>query len=166
MPIWVERIGHPASTPWQLFVSGDVLIILRRTLAAALPDEGCAQLLGRRRRDGLSLQQVWPCCNVWRPGLAALPEGPGPTHASMPQPSRRTRFALDPREQIHAQRWARSRGLAVIGTAHSHLDGPAVPSATDRHWSHQPGLMVILAADQTVRAWWMEPATVSVQHTD
>ena len=43
--MWVERIGQPALTPWQLAFGGDVLIILRRTLAAAAPDEGCALLL-------------------------------------------------------------------------------------------------------------------------
>ncbi len=163
--MWVERIGQPASTPWRLAFDGDVLIILRRTLAAALPNEGCALLLGMRRRDGWVIQQVWPCCNVWRPGLVALPERAVPTQASMPQPSRRTRFALDPREQIHAQRWARRRGLAVVGTAHSHPDGLAMPSATDCRWFTEPGLMVIMAADQTVRAWWMERSASSVQDT-
>ena len=164
--MWVERIGQPASTPWQLAFGGDVLIILRRTLAAAAPDEGCALLIGLPKRDGWLIEQVWPCCNVWRPGLVALPEEPAPTPISGPMSSRRTRFALDPREQLHAQRWARNRGLVVVGTAHSHPDGSAVPSARDCRWSHQPGLMVIMAADQTLRAWWMEPEATSVQQTE
>ena len=164
--MWVERIGQPASTPWQLAFGGDVLIILRRTLAATAPDEGCALLLGMPSRNGWLIQQVWPCCNVWRPDLAALPERSVSTQTTRPLPSRRTRFALDPREQLHAQRWARSRGLAVVGTAHSHPDGTAVPSATDCRWSYEPGLMVIMAADQTLRAWWMEPTPSMVQHTD
>ena len=33
---------------------------------------------------------------------------------------RDSRFALDPREQIAAQRWARLRGLEVLGVCHSH----------------------------------------------
>ena len=153
----VERIGQSAQTPWLLAFDPDVLIILRATLEAALPDEGCALLLGERKHQGWSLSVVWPCCNVWQPGMDALPET-NTLGAEVPiQPSRRSRFALDPREQLHAQRWARQRGLQVIGSAHSHPNGEAVPSARDRCWVHQSTLMLLQGADQSLRAWWLEP---------
>ena len=76
-----------------------------------------------------------------------------------PPTSRCNRFALDPREQLLAQRWARQRGLDVIGTAHSHPQGDATPSRRDRDWLRVPSLMVIQGADLRLRAWWLEPET-------
>ncbi|MGC6483670.1 MAG: M67 family metallopeptidase [Synechococcus sp.] len=153
----VERIGQPAQTPWSLVVDSELLIILRSTLQAALPEEGCALLLGQRQPSGWCLQHIWPCCNVWHPGIAALPEAAESSADTALRPSRRQRFALDPREQLLAQRWARQRGLAVIGTAHSHPQGDAVPSRCDRDWLRSPALMLIQGADLRLRAWWLEP---------
>lgn len=99
--------------------------MLEAVLLAAAPEEGCALLLGRR--DPWHIDQIWPCLNVWEP-----------------PPERRRRFALDPREQLQAQKWARARGLTVLGSAHSHpLSAPA-PSALDRSLAFAPTLMLIL----------------------
>lgn len=155
----VERIGQPAETPWSLAFDPEVLIILRSTLQAALPEEGCALLLGCRQPSGWLLQHIWPCRNVWHPGIAALPESVGECMDGTPPPSRCNRFALDPREQLLAQRWARQRGFDVIGTAHSHPQGDATPSRRDRDWLRVPSLMVIQGADLRLRAWWLEPET-------
>lgn len=157
--MWVERIGQPAETPWSLAFDAEVLIILRSTLQAALPEEGCALLLGTRQPSGWVLQHIWPCCNVWQPGIAALPEAAGESIECSPPPSRCNRFALDPREQLLAQRWARQRGFEVIGTAHSHPQGDAIPSRCDRDWLRNPSLMLIQGADLRLRAWWLEPET-------
>lgn len=157
--MWIERIGQPAETPWSLAFDAEVLIILRSTLQAALPEEGCALLLGTRQPSGWVLQHIWPCCNVWQPGIAALPEAAGESIECSPPPSRCNRFALDPREQLLAQRWARQRGFEVIGTAHSHPQGDAIPSRCDRDWLRNPSLMLIQGADLRLRAWWLEPET-------
>jgi proteasome lid subunit RPN8/RPN11 len=47
------------------------------------------------------------------------------------------RYALDPLEQLRVQKDAESRGLEIIGFAHSHPDHPAIPSRfdADRGWS-------------------------------
>ncbi|WP_225867316.1 M67 family metallopeptidase [Cyanobium sp. NIES-981] len=127
-------------------VDPDLLTVLVRLLTCAAPDEGCALLLGRRfpaaAMDGGSLwhlERVWPCLNVWpRPG------------------ERGHRFAIDPREQLVAQRWSRPRGLAVLGAAHSHPAGPARPSPTDRALTLAPALMVIVGRDGDPCAWWLE----------
>lgn len=168
--MWVERIGQPAQTPWSLAFDPEVLIILRSTLQAALPEEGCALLLGTRQPSGWSLQHIWPCCNVWQPGIPALPEAAVAIADAPLPPSRCERFALDPREQLLAQRWARQRGFEVIGTAHSHPQGDAIPSRCDRDWVRIPSLMLIQGADLHLRAWWLEPepapCSAPVQDTD
>ncbi len=121
--------------------------MLVRLLTAAAPEEGCALLLGRRvaaipaaaAGPLWHVERIWPCLNRW-------PR----------QQERQRRFALDPREQLVAQRWARARGLEVLGAAHSHPQGPARPSATDRELTLVPALMVIVAPGEGARAWWLE----------
>jgi proteasome lid subunit RPN8/RPN11 len=112
-------------TPEELCLGRQALTVLKAVLLAAAPEEGCALLLGGR--DPWSVVHVWPCLNVWEP-----------------PPERRRRFALDPREQLQAQQWARARGLTVLGSAHSHPLSAPVPSALDRSLAFAPTLMVIL----------------------
>jgi proteasome lid subunit RPN8/RPN11 len=164
-----ERIGRLSEMPERLLLSRECLIVLRRTLAAPAPEEGCALLLGSvlpARSSAASawwVRRVWPCCNVWRPGIEALPDPETALH------SRRYRFAIDPREQLHAQRWSRSRKLRVLGTAHSHPAGEPQPSFTDQRWAVHQSLMVIMGASGELGAWWMEAGSalrLPVKHTD
>lgn len=99
--------------------------MLEVVLPAAAPEEGCALLLGRR--NPWRVDHVWPCLNVWEPSG-----------------ERRRRFALDPREQLQAQKWARARSLTVLGSAHSHPLSAPVPSALDRSLAFGPTVMLIL----------------------
>jgi proteasome lid subunit RPN8/RPN11 len=143
-----------SEAPAQLRSGLGLLTVLRQILVSAAPEEGCALLLGERLDDGWRLRWIWPCCNVW------------------PVPGERCRrFAIDPREQLLAQKWGRVRGLEVLGAAHSHPSSPAVPSSTDRHLTLQPALMLILGRapeqnqdqlqdqdqdqDQELVAWWL-----------
>ena len=127
-----------SQAPAQLSSGLGLLTVLRQILVSAAPQEGCALLLGRRLDDGWELDWIWPCCNVW------------------PVPGERCRrFAIDPREQLLAQKWGRPRGLEVLGAAHSHPSSPAVPSATDLHWAVTPCLMVICSGAGDCRAWWV-----------
>jgi proteasome lid subunit RPN8/RPN11 len=112
-------------TPAELCLGRQALTVLKAVLQAAAPDEGCALLLGSR--DPWRVRRVWPCLNVWEPAA-----------------ERRRRFALDPREQLLAQKWARSRGLTVLGSAHSHPLSEPVPSALDQSLAFAPTLMLIL----------------------
>jgi proteasome lid subunit RPN8/RPN11 len=115
-----------AATPATLRTDRHCLIVLERVLRAAAPEEGCALLLGQRRDSLLLLERIWPCCNNWQPAAERL-----------------RRFRLDPREQLLAQRWARSRQQLVLGAAHSHPGSAAIPSATDLSLCCGPTLMVI-----------------------
>jgi proteasome lid subunit RPN8/RPN11 len=137
----------PPTAPIALSIDRGLHTVLVRLLACAAPEEGCALLLGRRlpaadpAAEGplWRLEWIWPCQNVW------------------PDPGARDhRFAVDPREQLAAQRWSRPRGLVVLGAAHSHPDGPARPSATDRSLTLAPALMVIVGAAGDPCAWWLE----------
>jgi proteasome lid subunit RPN8/RPN11 len=128
----------PSLTPTALIADEGLLIVLRSLLDRAAPEEGCALLLGTAEDPGWRLRQVWPCCNVW------------------PEPAERGhRFAVDPREQLVAQRWARERGLQVLGVAHSHPAAPAVPSDCDRQLCVPPALLVIQGAAGDLRGWWL-----------
>ena len=118
-------------SPALLRLNLDWLTILAGVLAAAAPEEGCALLLGQQLPgapggDVLQVSEVWPCQNRWEP-----------------KRERCQRFLLDPREQLLAQRWARQRGVQVLGSAHSHPASPAEPSATDLALAVGPTLMVI-----------------------
>lgn len=135
--------------PQALVVGEQQLIILGAVLAVAAPQEGCALLLGPVLEAQWCVAAVWPCLNVWQP-----------------EHERLRRFALDPREQLQAQRWARQRGWQVHGAAHSHPQGPLRPSATDRALTLAPALMVIGAPSLSggadarelpLRAWWLDP---------
>lgn len=152
-------IGHKVPlvipvTPAELLIDRQALTVLRSVLAQAAPREGCALLLGSRAgAAGQSaggaiwrLERIWPCLNVWDP----------------PQ-ERGRRFRIDPREQLLAQKWGRVRALEVLGSAHSHPDGAAVPSATDLALTFGPTLMLILAgaaaadrlAEGELGCWWL-----------
>ncbi len=140
-----------SQAPAQLRSDLGLLTVLRQILASAAPQEGCALLLGERFgercHDGWRIRLIWPCCNIW-----PVPE------------ERCCRFAIDPREQLLAQKWGRARGLEVLGAAHSHPRSPAVPSSTDHNLTLRPALMLILGHDpaqdqhlalRELVAWWL-----------
>ena len=117
---------------------------------ASFPEEGCALLLGRQTSElGLLLEQIWPCCNVWGNELVSA------LQKDTSNADRKERFAIDPREQLAAQRWSRKNGLKLIGVAHSHPVGDAFPSSLDCLWSESHCLMLILSGLGDLRAWWL-----------
>jgi len=136
-------------SPALLRLNLDWLTILAGVLAAAAPEEGCALLLGQQLPgasggDVLQVSEVWPCQNRWEP-----------------KRERCQRFLLDPREQLLAQRWARQRGVQVLGSAHSHPTTAPLPSASDRAFTAQPALMLIRGIRQSggrpeTLCWWLD----------
>ena len=109
------------------------LTVARSVVAAAAPHEACGLLIGPRWHVGL----LWPCRNVW-----------------VPAEERQCRFAIDPREQLLAQKWARQRGWVVLGSLHSHPRGEPVPSVTDRALAVPPALLVIQGVSE-LACWWL-----------
>ncbi len=149
--------------PGLLNFDGDSLIVLRHNLLAVSPEEGCALLLGEQKDSqefqGESLwniRMVWPCCNIWEPEIFGLRELPKEQSKDpLEDLSRKKRFAIDPLEQIHAQRWARKKNIKVLGTAHSHPFGNAEPSLIDLKWSFCESIMVIITGSGDVSGWWL-----------
>jgi proteasome lid subunit RPN8/RPN11 len=91
---------------------------LRRHLEAGYPNEACGALIGRAGEDTREVLEFRPMRN---------------TVTDRPW----DRYALDPLEQLHVQKEAESRGLEIIGFAHSHPDHPPRPSKFDEDhaWS-------------------------------
>ena len=135
------------STPDQIVIGRQALTHLSAVLEVVAPQEGCALLLGHGAAvepptacpaaASWLLQRIWPCLNCWQP-----------------HDERVSRFAIDPREQLQAQKWARQHDLRVLGAAHSHPDGQPVPSATDLALTLGPTLMLILGGG-TLGCWWV-----------
>ena len=115
--------------PGLLEFDRNCLMVLRRSLLAVAPFEGCALLLGDQDDSNSdqggsiwNVRLIWPCCNVWGPGMLSLPEGSNdPNLGAELLPSRKCRFALDPREQLQAQRFAREHNWQVLGLSLIHI---------------------------------------------
>lgn len=127
-----------------------VLVALVRHLTAALPDEGCAVLLGRDEAVRLV-----PMENAQAAHHARDPE-------AFPR-SPRTAFSFDPRAWLALLRSADAAGERVMAIAHSHPDGEAHFSAEDRRWAAPDGqpllpgtahLVVAFRGRQPLRATW------------
>lgn len=135
--------------PVEIRIGRQALTLLGRVLDAAAPEEGCGLLLGPRpaQAGAWTIILLWPTANVWKPAA-----------------ERRHRFLIDPREQLQAMRWARCRGLEVLGSVHSHPDSPPLPSPLDRALACLPTLMLIRGATEGAEpasaplcCWWLDP---------
>ncbi len=150
--------------PSQIEIEEDSARILRSTLLAVTPQEGCALLIGESvelqteyKPNVFKIKLIWPCCNIWISGFHDHLDTYLETKELHPRKtSKKNRFALDPHEQLSAQRWARKNKLKILGTAHSHITSPPIPSQTDLAWIQSPHLMIILNTDtKEMRAWWI-----------
>lgn len=101
---------------------------------AEAPNECCGMLLGR----GDIVEEVFPGRNVH--------ETP------------RTRYELDPRDQLRAFRLMDERGWALVGIYHSHPQTEPRPSKTDKALAMYPDARYVIVslrdpADPQMRAW-------------
>lgn len=102
---------------------------LRAHAAAAYPHEACGLLLGQHRVGAWRVSRLMPSDNL----------ADDPAH----------HFEVDPRLRLELQRELRGDtqdGEDVIGHYHSHPDGAAAPSATDRAMAWEPELIWVIAA--------------------
>ncbi len=100
-------------------------LALRRHAEETYPHECCGILIGTVEGDTRTVESAIPCHN---------------TRTDSPQ----SRYDIDPRELIRAQREARERGLEVIGFYHSHPDHPAQWSPTDLEEAHWIGCSYVI----------------------
>ena len=130
---------------------------LQQSLNAVYPEEGCALIIGHH----LNVKQwlvdwIWPCCNVWQTNDSEMFSDLDHSDEFGVAAGRRTRFAVDPREQLAAQIWARHQRLWIFGVAPSHPNGEATPSQQDLDWGLVDSLFLIQSRDGHQRAWWLD----------
>lgn len=92
------------------------------------PEECCGLLMGRE-----TIEETRPAKNV---------------HADP-----RRAFEIDPQALVDAHRAARGGGMQVIGYYHSHPDGPAIPSTTDRAMAAGDGKVWAILGKDDVTFW-------------
>ena len=103
------------------------LKIIADAAEAAWPEEACGLLVGRTGPGAVwRADRVEPAANI--------------------ADDRRRRFEVDPGVRIGLERELRGTDRAVIGVYHSHPDGPARPSATDRDLVYEPHLVWLITA--------------------
>lgn len=112
-----------------LEVSSAVLDGMASLAAAAHPNECCGVLLGGEGK----ITAFLPAANVH------------------PQPA--LHFEIDPQSLIDAHRAARKGGAPVAGYFHSHPNGLAEPSATDRQQAAHDGSIWAVVAAGEVTFW-------------
>lgn len=93
---------------------------------ARYPEEACGLLIGRRDNDTVVVTRVAPS-----PNLSRAP---------------RTSFEIDTKLRLDLARELRGGPTAVVGLYHSHPEGDAAPSATDRARAWEPDLVWVIVA--------------------
>ncbi|HSO93089.1 MAG TPA: M67 family metallopeptidase [Candidatus Dormibacteraeota bacterium] len=108
---------------------------LRQHLEAGYPNEACGALIGRAGSDTREVLEVRPMRNT-------ITDRPW------------DRYALDPLEQLQVKKDAESRGLEIIGFAHSHPDHPPRPSKFDEDhaWSFYSYIVASVQKGKLVEA--------------
>ncbi len=94
--------------------------------AADYPNEACGLLLGQKQSGRVLISQAVASANIAE------------------QPSHR--FEIDPGLRLRLQKSARAGEAAVIGHYHSHPDGAARPSDTDRAGIFEADLIWLIVA--------------------
>ena len=116
---------------------------MREHLEAGYPNEACGALIGRVN-----------------PGDHEVMEFRGMRNTITDRPW--DRYALDPLEQLRVQKDAESRGLEIIGFAHSHPDHPPIPSRfdADHAWNFYSYLVASVqkGALREARSWRLDDA--------
>ena len=112
-----------------LELSRDVMEALLAEAEAAGSQECCGILLG----EGARITAIRPAANVH------------------PEPARH--FEIDPRALIDAHCAARNGGPQVLGYYHSHPNGLAEPSATDRAQAARDGAIWAIIAAGRITLW-------------
>ena len=107
---------------------------IERAAEAAYPEEACGLLVGR------SAPGAEYCVSAVE------------ASANVAEPPRTRRFEVDPKLRLRLERELRESPDSVIGVYHSHPDGSAVPSETDRSMIFEPAMVWLITAVADGRA--------------
>lgn len=115
---------------------------IRRQGETEYPEECCGLLIGRLSEDGSKhVLEVYPISNARE------------------EEARHNRSLILPEEYMRGERYARSKGLDIVGNYHSHPDHPAVPSAFDLEHAWPTWSYIIVSVREgraeDLRSWEM-----------
>lgn len=116
---------------------------MRRHGERDYPFECCGLMLGQFESNGRKIVvETYPISNARE------------------EEAKRNRFLIRPEELMRGEKYAREKGLDVVGFYHSHPDEPAVPSKYDLEhaWPTYSYIVVSVEKGQAVdlRSWEME----------
>jgi len=107
------------------------------------PFECCGLMLGRFDNSRKQVVETYPISNARE------------------EAAKRNRFLIRPEELMRGEKYAREKGLDVVGFYHSHPDDRAVPSQYDLEhaWPTYSYIVIAVEKGQAVdlRSWEMEP---------
>ena len=110
----------------KLILSDELAAQVLLAAAHAYPNETCGLLEGRDTDDGWAVSAVHEAANVAE--------------------DRARHFLIDPQMQFDLMRALRGRDRRIIGCFHSHPNGVAEPSATDRAEAYETDFLYLVAA--------------------
>ena len=103
--------------------------------------------------DHAKRETPYECCGILAGAFACITEmyeignlaSDDPRIADLKIPEdRKVRYMMDPKEQFHALRNMRERGLTMLGIYHSHPHSQAFPSATDVRLAFYPEVFYLI----------------------
>jgi proteasome lid subunit RPN8/RPN11 len=125
-------------------ITEEQLVKMRAHGERDYPFECCGLMLGRFENDGRKIvSETYAISNARE------------------EEAKRNRFLIQPEELMRGEKYAREKGLDVVGFYHSHPDDRAVPSKYDLEhaWPTYSYIVVSVEKAQAVdlRSWEMEP---------
>lgn len=150
---------------------------IRRHSEEGFPFEICGLLVGNTDGATREVREAWPLRNAWEDDpeqraemFKAVEATGGPATAAAWEAEDTTRrFFVSPRDQMLAEKRARTLGFQVVGVYHTHPNHPAVPSPFDRSvaWEGWSYVIVSVRDGQVAefRSWSIEDDGPFVEET-
>ena len=105
------------------------------------PFECCGLMLGRLESDAKQVLEIYPISNARE------------------EEAKRNRFLIRPEELMRGEKYAREKGLDVVGFYHSHPDDVAVPSQYDLEHAWPTYSYIVMSVENgtptDLRSWEM-----------
>ena len=124
----------------------------------AINDEQLALMRAHGERD-----YPYECCGLMLGKLEGGRKTVLETYAisnAREEAAKRNRFLIRPEELMHGEKYARGKGLDVVGFYHSHPDDVAVPSQYDLEHAWPAYSYIVVAVEKgsatDLRSWEME----------
>jgi proteasome lid subunit RPN8/RPN11 len=125
-----------------ILLSEDQFAAMRAHGERDYPYECCGLMMGRFADGRKNVVEIYPISNARE------------------EEAKRNRFLIRPEELLRGEKYARDRGLDVVGFYHSHPDDVAVPSQYDLEHAWPTYSYIVMAVEKgraaDLRSWEME----------